>query len=537
MIRYIWLILILITGQSHGTSQKIPGTQVIMTIPQGFELAQQFSGIEDPSTQSVVMILNLPIPYEEITKVFTQTESLKKQQLTLIEQTILNIDGEMATLINLNQSTAKGDFIKWVLLMGDEQESLMVNGMFPLEHKQHLEPLIKNVVMSARWDKSKPTSVLDGINFIVTEGEHLKFNQEMKLQTMVSLNDPKAEFSAPLGTHALLVIAQSFSKQPISNLANFSKKRLYQHGDELTDIVIEHSSQVSYGGLVGYRIKASALNNKTQTKMALWQVILTSNETYYLAIGFTSYDKKDIDFTEFESILSSFQEKETSQNSKISVNSKTSKVVENELVFSIVPNAPFLYAGERIKGQLVIIPNLKDQVETQLLAMTGLKILPYKFGEEPTFESFTHFFYFQLDQEGKQTIGPFSIDFLGTTFVSNQLEVEVVKKAQNDSGIIGINLLPPENHKIDQLIQIDVSYVSADQNSLIDLKIDPDSIYTIGSTSTSNSTSYHDGQYEYKTTISFQLTCDRPEITIDESWFPYLTEDVSVQSKTIQCLK
>ena len=130
------LILLLIGNLTYGQADKqikVPGTKCSLIPPSGFVSATTFSGFQNTEAGASIMINELPAPYQQLVDGFT-TEALKTRGMTLISKETIDLNDSKATLFKVMQPANGTTYLKHMLVFGDTEHTVLVNGIYP-EHQ------------------------------------------------------------------------------------------------------------------------------------------------------------------------------------------------------------------------------------------------------------------------------------------------------------------------------------------------------------------------------------------------------------------
>lgn len=108
----------------------VPGTTVSLTPHEGFELAQEFSGLYDGASGASLLIAEFPAAaYSELSRTFADpvqvTAGLSRQGMTLDDLSSIQIGSDTAPLIRARQSVEGVTFRKWLTILGGARTVLI----------------------------------------------------------------------------------------------------------------------------------------------------------------------------------------------------------------------------------------------------------------------------------------------------------------------------------------------------------------------------------------------------------------------------
>jgi hypothetical protein len=252
---------------------------VRLTRPAGFEDADSFHGFQQPETRSAVMVLQMPAPFDDISKGFTAAQ-MKTRGMILRSKESIEIDGKAGVLMSVTQNAPNGEeFGKWLLVFGDDAETKIVNATFP-PSSPNLSAELKAVLLSARLDNSSTPALGSDVGFRVTESTSLKLTQGMG--KMLIYTRPGVPRGGP-PDEPMLIVGRSLGAVTVENQRGFALQRLTQMASvKLSSVVSVETIEID--GLGGYEIVADAEHGDSGQALRLYQVMLYEAEGPYVLI-------------------------------------------------------------------------------------------------------------------------------------------------------------------------------------------------------------------------------------------------------------
>ena len=264
--------------------QEVRGSKINMIPPNNFVTATKFLGYQQESTNSSIMVIDIPGPYSEVSKGLTK-EALLTQGVSLesSEQFILN--DLSAVLLKAEQAAYGTVFRKYILVFGTEKETMLINGIAPKEDV-NLDQAIRKALLSVVYDANRILTPLDAVDFeISTEGTDFVFAKSMS-NMLIYNRDGKVP--SETNDKASLVIAKAFSKTVIDDKKQFAMTRIKQLPVFIDKILTTEPIEIN--GLKGYEISAEGRDRKTGNKEQVYQVMLFLESDYYILFGSSEAD-------------------------------------------------------------------------------------------------------------------------------------------------------------------------------------------------------------------------------------------------------
>jgi hypothetical protein len=279
---------------------RVSGTQVSLTPPEGFRPSTRFSGFENAETQASIMISELPGPFSEVNKMLVP-EQLAKQRMTLLSRSDEKINGSDAILAHVTQRYAGDEFLKWMLIVGDESKTRMIVATFSKENETALKDALRKSVLSATWTNDA-VDPFDGLNYKLQAAGTLKLAGRVSNLLMFT-ESGKQRTSGP--EEGLFIFGSSIADRDLSNLKKFSEDRVSQTA-RMSNIKIKSSTPLTIGSLKAHEIVASAKDDATDKSMLLYQTLVADDKTYYIAQGMVTEDRGNTMLPHFNATAKSF---------------------------------------------------------------------------------------------------------------------------------------------------------------------------------------------------------------------------------------
>jgi hypothetical protein len=261
--------------------QRVAGTKVVMSKPEGFDVAPNFSGFYLPGTGASIMVTEIPGPFSKITEGFNAPAMLASRGMSLISKQPQNVGKLQGVLVNLEQTASGVKFGKWILTFGDEQNTVMVTAAYPAQKADEYSRMMKDVLLTVSYDRQLPAGDPQAdLPFSIKSTAALKYAH--RIQNML-LFTGDGKLGTPAAKKKMFLIGQALSDLDVGDQAVFARRRLKQTKD-MTDFQIQRDENFSAGGLSGREIAATA-KGKDAESLFVYQVILFGRGSYFILQG------------------------------------------------------------------------------------------------------------------------------------------------------------------------------------------------------------------------------------------------------------
>ena len=281
---------------------NIEGTKISLIPPNGFIKATNFSGLQQNQSGSTIMVLDIPGPFSETSKGLTK-EGFSSQGVEVKEIKNLILNNLPAIFVTGEQNANGNAYTKYVLCFGTENETIMVNGAIPNNLKE-IANEVKSSILTSFYEADKKINPFDVVGYSIDfTNSKLQFAKSVS-NSLIFTTDGVVPTKSTDKTS--LIIAKSFSTIDIQDRKLFCLNRLKQLPVEITKI--ETTTEISIDGISGHEIIAIGKNKKLNSDEKICQIILFSDNLYYIFYGSTNQDF-DNNIKEIKSVIRTFKRK------------------------------------------------------------------------------------------------------------------------------------------------------------------------------------------------------------------------------------
>lgn len=284
--------------------QQIKGTNIFIVPPVSFEQSNNFKGFKKTDDQtSLIMIVEIPGPYSEVTKGFN-SEMLKSKGMELKTKKEIKVADFNGLLIELEQQANGMVFSKQILIYGNEKSTTLINGAC-LKDSLQLGEKIKQSILTTIVDSDIKANPREALNYTLDEkvgslkfhsviGNGMLFNRDLKTPTE-SVDK------------ATLISDKSFANSEIENKKLFCISRLKKYPVDYTIIPSKGINEIEIDKLNGFELYAK--DNETENE-ELYQVILFDDGGGYYLFNGTYLKGSKQAIKDIKNVIKTFKRKE-----------------------------------------------------------------------------------------------------------------------------------------------------------------------------------------------------------------------------------
>jgi len=297
----------IIQNKSPGNRIRIPGTQVALVSPPGFKMTDRFPGFVHQETNSSIMITKIPGPYPEMVKDFTKA-GFSSRGMKLIEKKNVTICGKESSLFNIAQTADGARWEKWVLVVGIQNETILLTATFPQQLRTKLSNPMRTSLLSTQCILDADEEPLAGLCFSVSSKPNMKFAKRIG-NSIIMTKD--GGFPAKNKTDPFIFAGPSVSE---GAMIEDKKALAIQRAQEikmLKDIEIQDVNNITIDGLNGYEITAKGTHRLHGEITYAYQVVLFGRTDYFIIAGYVTVYEKAKYWPIFRKIALSFKQKQS----------------------------------------------------------------------------------------------------------------------------------------------------------------------------------------------------------------------------------
>ena len=263
---------------------NVAGTKISLIPPKGITKAQNFVGFQQDESGSSIMVMDIPGSFPEVSKAMTKENFLSNGvEIKSIEEYISN--DKKGLFLSGEQNAYGKIFSKFIFVFETENETIMINGAFP-NNLMEIGKEIKTSILSTFYDGNKKINPFDNVDFeIDTTGTNLIFAKSMA--NMLTYNTDGLLPTKSINDTSL-IIGKALSNVDVQDKKLYAINRLKKMPFEI--VKIENTNEITVDDVSGYEITAITKDKKTGLEEKVYQVILFSDNLYYILLGKTNND-------------------------------------------------------------------------------------------------------------------------------------------------------------------------------------------------------------------------------------------------------
>lgn len=319
-------LLLVATNLSFAATERVPGTSVLITPPDGFGLSTFFTGYISSASGATIVVTELEgASANELEEIYSPS-GMAEFGMRFLGKRNVSLGGSKGTLLEAEQRDTGTVSHRWILVFENERSTIMVVGMIPNSRPSKEHEAIKRALLSCRNSVEGPNDSSEALGFTVAGSGDLKVATRIQNNLVFTLHGtlPNREKGAPYA-----VFGKSLARFPIApdELSDFAKNRLLQTA-KFEDIYVIDEEPLRIADLQAHYLVGEGFHEDTGVRTSIDQCIIISGKEYYIFQAIVTSDQRSTYAEAFMDILYSF---------------KQSKLVE-------VPNIVGFWKSEMVDG-------------------------------------------------------------------------------------------------------------------------------------------------------------------------------------------
>ena len=259
---------------------NIKDAPLTLAPPVGYKPVGDGKSFRHESVNSVIEVSKVPAAYAEVIGVFT-AEEMTKRGMRLVSKDNVTVDGRAALLLQVAENKNEAGILRWTLVLGDYQETFLVNGTFPKDEETTLSAPLRATLMGTSWTKREEADPFVNFRFTLSPTPKLTFAKE--LDTLLAFTSdgmfPLADPGAPM-----MVVGYEMNEERIADERSFAKEAFARvpHFEQTTE---NETNAITVAGLQGYETTGSGTHSESQSRVELYQLLLFGDGYHIFVLG------------------------------------------------------------------------------------------------------------------------------------------------------------------------------------------------------------------------------------------------------------
>jgi len=299
-------------------NMPIPGTRISMTCPEKFLYDVSAKKFTLPDTHASITIEVFDKPFAEMYAQWSNPDSFlldSALNLNYLSQEDLVLNGSEALLVHCIHQYFGGILKKYVLLLGDENQSILVTGSVPMQMIRPFHDQVRVCIKTVVWHKEQRTrfSQRDAVPYLPEpeppldddpeRAEALKKRQIDLMHKMpFTITPPKIMQLARINPHQniytlngayspgavdqpVFIVEGNSTYETLTDQVAFARDRLKRVQLFIGQTVVKEEIPIQINGLDGYELTALARHQATKSDVFIYQVTLLGEKQSYSMQG------------------------------------------------------------------------------------------------------------------------------------------------------------------------------------------------------------------------------------------------------------
>ncbi|MCR9173515.1 MAG: hypothetical protein NXI10_13525 [bacterium] len=254
----------------------VEGTKISIQPPADFIKAHTFTGFQKTESGASIMIVQFPASYAQM-KTGMTPENFKTKGIEIDSTRELRMDNVDATIMFGKQYTVEYEVGKVILILGTDEEVYLFNGNYPLGF-DGLKDELTTSFLSCKYNLEEEI-ILSGPEDYTIDIEASNLQLAKKIGVMYYYSEDGL-FPTEKEHKTSLIATRSFGEVSTDDPKQYAIDRFINSPYELE--TVEETDSITIDGVNGYITRGTGRSKKNGTNYSIAQVILFSDDMYYI---------------------------------------------------------------------------------------------------------------------------------------------------------------------------------------------------------------------------------------------------------------
>ena len=260
---------------------RLGNSSVLMIAPENFASVKGLNGIMDESSNTSMIVLEIPGTLESTARMFGANAMREKNINVQLEEELF-VNDYPGYYVEAEQTTPTAVYKKYMLSFGVDSVTVILNASFPKSKEDSIGALVKKSMFSVVYRQ-----FIAGANAAIANYDLDLAGSPFKLarsasNSQVFTTDGKMPTENPDKT--ALLASRSEGRLEFRNKIEFANDRLKQLPG-IINLKIENTEEKTVNGLSAVELIAYAEDRYTKERKLIYQLMFFKDYTYYLVIG------------------------------------------------------------------------------------------------------------------------------------------------------------------------------------------------------------------------------------------------------------
>lgn len=253
---------------------RVPGTRITLRHPLGFVPSEYGTMLAFPGTNAWIKVFEVKL---SASKQISGAKKALAKVAKVLERKDVQVDSYKGFYSRVRLGKGKRRQVRWTLVFGDEKESVLIVASAPGAIARALNPIYRETLLSARWDRKYPVHPFEGLPFILPGKSILEFATRRGAELTFS-REGRVQRSGP--DDPVLVVSTVSARVPEEAQAEFCAAAVRYTG-VFNDVKVLAKGEIQVDGMTGCELLARGVNRVDQRPGLIYQAVLFESDRYY----------------------------------------------------------------------------------------------------------------------------------------------------------------------------------------------------------------------------------------------------------------
>jgi hypothetical protein len=294
-----WLSLtltgLLLSAAAHAAPTVVAGTSAAIEIPPGFQQLFPYE-LDNPRSHATIAVTEIPAPFPQLRAQMSDHRRLAQLDVKVLHTEKVTVSGHEGLLQLERRGTKRNHKEAWRLGLGDLQQSLSIEAIFPVDAPSSVRDELRTALLSVTWRQESPDAKFEGLHFRIKESSIMKIAEHSPNGIVLRPNVAPVPDPAPILVMGEMTLPGGELEQVSGQLLRNTK--------QLTEIGNVHAERLKVGRLAAYEITAEGHRAGDRLIESIYQLVVydPDQQRAYVAAGVMGRESAGRYMREFQDV-------------------------------------------------------------------------------------------------------------------------------------------------------------------------------------------------------------------------------------------
>jgi len=268
---------------------SLQNSKIDLLLPEGFNLVSDYKGAEKDNGTANIKEEELNKPVAEFIKGYSK-QKFADNNIAVTDSQHLKINGLNAWLFHGYTITGEKPYVKWILITGNDSESIFLAGNILKANDKELSEPVKKSLLSIIYYPERKVKPAPKISFAFDNNTGLKAAGE-RMAALVYTDDGAMPDSSRIKS-TMYVSTGPIKPDPDEDMLQYSEEIIYFSSPGMANMGVDSSREIANPNFTVYEVIGHGVDSATNQKAVIYQATAYYGKNFFMLKGIFNTDIK-----------------------------------------------------------------------------------------------------------------------------------------------------------------------------------------------------------------------------------------------------